>query len=256
MGPSEFDTFEMLGLAGVVVYLGSYAALQSGLLRGSGYTYAIANLVAASLVLTSLMNSFNLSSAIIQVAWITISIAGIIRLYYIRNSMKLSARERLLIDASLPDLENDQARNLFKAGKWQSLKSGNILANEDFPVSHLHIICDGRISVFKHSNRVAQLSSGDFIGEITCFNGENATGTAITASDCVVFSIEVANLKKVAPQGSALRQSIEASIAENLRSKLARQNTTAFPASSLSREETDPDRVKMLMRDLDLVTAA
>ena len=38
------------GLLGVVLYVGSYAALQTGLLRSNGYAYAAANLVAASLV--------------------------------------------------------------------------------------------------------------------------------------------------------------------------------------------------------------
>jgi predicted tellurium resistance membrane protein TerC len=78
------------GLAGVVLYLGSYALLQSGILRGSSYTYAILNLCAASLVLLSLTVAFNLSSAIIQASWVVISVLGIARLIWINRRMRVT----------------------------------------------------------------------------------------------------------------------------------------------------------------------
>lgn len=73
--------YDSVGLIGVILYISSYAALQLGLLQGSGYTYTLMNLAAAILVLVSLMESFNLSSAIIQITWITISIFGLSRLW-------------------------------------------------------------------------------------------------------------------------------------------------------------------------------
>lgn len=42
------------GYLGVALYLSSYALLQSGVLRGVGYTYTLMNLSAALLVLVSL----------------------------------------------------------------------------------------------------------------------------------------------------------------------------------------------------------
>ena len=60
---------DIAGIFGVGFYLGSYASLQLGFLKGDGYAYAILNALAAGLVLLSLKEAFNLSSAVIQVSW-------------------------------------------------------------------------------------------------------------------------------------------------------------------------------------------
>ncbi|MEX0369308.1 MAG: hypothetical protein AB3N09_01665, partial [Tateyamaria sp.] len=73
------DYFQIAGFAGVAFYLGSYALLQLGVVRGNGYPYALMNLAGASLVLVSLVTGWNLFSAIIQISWITLSIVGIAR---------------------------------------------------------------------------------------------------------------------------------------------------------------------------------
>lgn len=69
--------YQMIGVAGFVVYLASFAALQAKFLDGNGSLYAILNVLAASLVLVSLMDAFNLASALIQVSWIAIGVSGL-----------------------------------------------------------------------------------------------------------------------------------------------------------------------------------
>jgi len=79
---SFFDTleferfFRVAGLFGFFVYMASFAALQFKLLDGQSLIYTGLNVLAASLVLVSLMVDFNLSSALIQISWITIGCAG------------------------------------------------------------------------------------------------------------------------------------------------------------------------------------
>lgn len=68
---------EAVGVAGVAIYLGSYALLNAGRIDSSGYAYALMNMIAACLVLVSLSVSFNLSSTLIQISWILISLYGI-----------------------------------------------------------------------------------------------------------------------------------------------------------------------------------
>ena len=80
----EMSIFETTGFLGVALYLGSYAALQLQLLDSKGIIYPFLNFLAASCVLISLSESFNMSSAIIQISWITISSYGIIRLLIVR----------------------------------------------------------------------------------------------------------------------------------------------------------------------------
>lgn len=72
--------FEILGLAGVVFYLGSYAALQMDVIDGKGFAYPVLNFLAASCVLFSLFENFNMPSLLIQISWIAISLYGISKL--------------------------------------------------------------------------------------------------------------------------------------------------------------------------------
>lgn len=72
---------EVVGVAGFLFYMLSYALLQLGKISGQCYTYTLLNMLAASLVLVSLFNQFNLASALIQISWIAISIVGVFRLW-------------------------------------------------------------------------------------------------------------------------------------------------------------------------------
>ena len=76
---TELSVFDTCGLLGFAAYLGGFGALQFGLLDGNGKTFAWVNVLAASLVLISLYDAFNLASALIQVSWIIIGYIGIVR---------------------------------------------------------------------------------------------------------------------------------------------------------------------------------
>ena len=69
----DIISFQNVGLIGVSFYVLSYAGLQLGLLSGSGNSYTLMNLAAASLVLISLMETYNQSAALIQIIWIFMS---------------------------------------------------------------------------------------------------------------------------------------------------------------------------------------
>ncbi|MCY4180032.1 MAG: hypothetical protein OXC60_05890 [Litoreibacter sp.] len=68
-----------VGVLGFVTYMGAFAALQMGRLDGNGVAYALLNVVAAGLVLVSLLSAFNLASMLIQISWIVIGGVGIWR---------------------------------------------------------------------------------------------------------------------------------------------------------------------------------
>ncbi len=69
---------QLFGLAGFATYLGGFSAIQFGLLDGNSRLYSLISITAASFVLMSLMEHFNLASALIQISWITIGVSGII----------------------------------------------------------------------------------------------------------------------------------------------------------------------------------
>lgn len=71
--------FTAIGMAGCACYIASYFLVQIGRIDGNDYCYVLLNLIAASLLLISLTQEFNLSSATVQIFWIMISIVGIAR---------------------------------------------------------------------------------------------------------------------------------------------------------------------------------
>lgn len=88
---------EVIGVAGMVMYLGSYFMLQTGALQSNTATYCIANILAASLVMISLLHDFNLASALIQVSWIAISAIGLIRMAFAARQPVRRRRRRLAV---------------------------------------------------------------------------------------------------------------------------------------------------------------
>ena len=69
-----------VGIFGVVLILIAYYMVTSGKIKGSTLAYQILNLVGAVLMLFSLFFNWNLSSVVIQIAWIFVSFIGIKKL--------------------------------------------------------------------------------------------------------------------------------------------------------------------------------
>lgn len=69
---------QIVGLVGFIAYLTGFAALQFRLVDGSGVFFSVINIFAAVCVLISLTEAFNLASALIQISWILIGIAGLL----------------------------------------------------------------------------------------------------------------------------------------------------------------------------------
>jgi len=71
--------YDWAGLSGVAVILLAYFLLQASRLRGDALVYQLMNAIGASLVLISLLYAFNLSAFLMELAWLGVSIYGIVR---------------------------------------------------------------------------------------------------------------------------------------------------------------------------------
>lgn len=66
-----------IGIMGFMAYTAGFAGQQFGFIHGDSRAFSIINIVAATLVLVSLTEAFNLASALIQVSWIIIGAIGL-----------------------------------------------------------------------------------------------------------------------------------------------------------------------------------
>lgn len=220
--PSVF--FEIAGFTGVLFYLGSYAALQIGLIRGAGYLYATLNLAAATLVLLSLANQFNLWSAIIQISWILISIVGVARIYYLTHRVRFSPEERELIAAWFPDLSIPDARKFLNAGNWIDTDSGAVIAEQGKEIGFLYFLTRGIADVAAGGKTVGQLAAPSVIGELTCFDGGPASATVTTAQAARFFVMDTATLARLCKASSELRLHLQSGLARDSHAKLRAAN--------------------------------
>lgn len=209
------------GAVGLLLYIGSYSALQTGLIRGDGYLYPVFNLVAAVGVLVSLTVQFNLHAALTQTAWIAISLVGITRLYLIHKYLTLSDDEQAAVQRLVPGLAKDRARKLLGRGTWTTAPPGDVLTTEGEPVHHLTFIADGVCRIEVQGETVASIGTGGLVGEMTYHDGQSATATVVVEATARLLHFDRSALGEFLRRNEDIRSKLEHGIAGDLRSKLA-----------------------------------
>ena len=75
----DLHWYDCAGLLGVIVLLLAFFLLQAGKLHGNGFVYQLLNALGAGAVLISLFYAFNLSAFLMELAWLAVSIYGMVR---------------------------------------------------------------------------------------------------------------------------------------------------------------------------------
>jgi len=210
----------LIGILGVGFYLTSYAMLQTGVIRGSSYTYTLMNMLAASCVLLSLIEAYNLSSMLIQIVWMGISVIGLARMAVINRRPPLTENEMMLA-AMMPGLTKADLTSLLDQGDWVELPSGTKLTCQGVPVDHLYAVATGNADVMRDWRNIAEIRPRNFIGEMTCLNAHPATATVVTTSRMLAFRVEAEKLRRYVAANAGIRDELERSFAADLRLKLA-----------------------------------
>jgi CRP-like cAMP-binding protein len=219
--------FDVAGFLGVALYLGAYAALQLGLIRGSGYAYTLLNLAAASAILLSLSHDFNIWSAAIQISWIVLSIVGLTRLFILTSRLRFTAEERAFLDAKFPDLDPILARRLLAAGTWSEAPAGTPLTREGEAVPALVFIASGRAAITVAGREVGACGAGALVGEFGAAGGGPAIATAILAEPSRILSIPATALAALMARHPGIRTALDAGIGAEARAKLMAANARA-----------------------------
>lgn len=227
--------YEVAGLLGVLFYLGSYFALQLSFLEGSGYPYASLNLIAASLILVSMVSDFNLWSAIIQVSWILISVIGMTVFYLRTRSISFNEEERDVIAAKLFQLSPIDARKFLSAGRWWTAEPGTVVATEGEVIGQLHYLAEGSALATLHGRVIGEVEAKRFIGELTCLSGDPASATVIIDQPARVFSIDTPTLRGLCTKRPDMRLQIENVMKLDTHQKLLAANARLVNGAEVAR---------------------
>ena len=228
----------VIGFTGVAVYIGSYFAVQAGLIRGQGFIYPILNLMAAFLVSLTIINEFNLPSLLIQLSWIAISLIGITRLLYHRVSRALTSEEAAFLKATMPHLPDRLARRFLDAGSWRIMKAGSVLQRQGESAEYLTYVAEGKARVVFHGEAAYVAGGGEFVGEDICLSDEPAIATVQLITEAYCFSIETETLRRLAQRSAELRVSLELCFAREIKEKLRKvdRRIVTVPASQIRKD--------------------
>jgi hypothetical protein len=218
---------DALGALGLMLYLGSYLALQLGLIRGDTWLFPTLILGASlSLILSLITARFNPYSMLVEVAWATISVIGLIRLYIIHKYFRFSDDEEAAAKRLGPGLAKDRVRKLLSLGNWSDVSSGHVLTREGRPVTHLIYVASGVCRIQIDGTNVATIGTGGLIGEMTYHTGQPATATVIVDAASRILAFERIALEGFLDRNDDIRAALEQSIAGDLRHKLAATTQT------------------------------
>jgi hypothetical protein len=222
---------DALGALGLIFYLGSYLALQLGLIRGDSWLFPSLILAASLSLILSLMTArFNPYSMMVEVAWATISVIGLIRLYIIHKYFRFSDEEEAAAKRLGPGLAKDRVRKLLSLGNWSDVSPGHVLTREGRPVTHLIYVASGVCRIQIDGTNVATIGTGGLIGEMTYHTGQPATATVIVDAASRILTFERVALEGFLDRNDDIRAALEQSIAGDLRYKLAATTQTLAEA--------------------------
>lgn len=80
----NYQWFDVVGSIGVAIIILTYVCLQIGKIKSDALIYSLLNAFGASLIIISLVYSFNFSAFIVEFFWVLISIYGIIK-YFLKK---------------------------------------------------------------------------------------------------------------------------------------------------------------------------
>lgn len=80
----SYAWYDVVGNLGVASVLLTYLLVQLGRMSPNTVTYSALNALGAVLIIVSLTQTFNLSSFIIEICWLTISLVGLCRVLMLR----------------------------------------------------------------------------------------------------------------------------------------------------------------------------
>jgi CRP-like cAMP-binding protein len=165
----------------------------------------------------------------VGIFWETLLVAvNIVQLsitYFENRVVRFTDEEDNFCSTRLAELERGERRRLLNKGLWVTGLPGTMLTREGEAVSHLVYLASGRVNIESAGHTVATCEPGSFIGEMTVFDGEAATGTAVVATEARYWMIEANLLRELADKRPETGQALQRSFAQNLKDKLIQSNT-------------------------------
>jgi CRP-like cAMP-binding protein len=227
--PSVIAAAGVVGYMGAAIYMGAYALLQLGLVRGRSYAYASLVLLASCCVAISVIGAFNPAVLAIQLFYATISIIGILRIFLMSRMVGIDEADRAFIRDHVPDMPREHVRRFLKQGTWTDLAAGETLTREGVPPGRLIFLAEGQAEVTM-GGRAVGICEDTFVGELTFLTGEPATATVVTTTPGRALVFDTDGLKRLVRRVPEIKLALIGAFSGAIKAKLLRRNREALTA--------------------------
>jgi hypothetical protein len=217
------DIFQIIGICGALIYLGAYASLQLGLLRGNSIPYASINISAASCILISMFSEFNMGSAIIQISFITLSSLSILRFLIAKIPPSVTMDEKNLADKLLPGVPLRRAMSVLRIGDWHIADTA-ILTVENEPLEAIYYLACGSASVSRKGNKIGTVRENELIGDMGVLQNVPASASVQLAQPSRYYAIDADTFRAALNGKEDIRMSFQGSALSAMSARLRRAN--------------------------------
>jgi Cyclic nucleotide-binding domain len=139
------------------------------------------------------------------VVFVSINLVQLIVMTRNRIRVRLTDEQQALYRDRFAKLDPVNFDRLVRAGAWQDLPAGIVLAREGAAVDSVYLLVDGSARVDCAGRPIAMLWPGSFAGEMSFLSGEAAAATVTTASPCRVFAVRQDRLRALLGKHEEIR---------------------------------------------------
>ena len=170
-----------------------------------------------------------------NIVFIVLNIAQIALLLRERAGVSFTDEERELYQTSFARFTPVEFMRLIRIATWKDAQPGAVLMRAGEESADVLLIFSGRVEVEKNGRKLAELRSGDFVGEIGFVKSAPAaaTVTVIEPTRCVAWP--KADLRGLLERNPSMAVVLNAELTEDMADKLARRTglTGAFQPPKL-----------------------
>jgi len=149
-----------------------------------------------------------------------INIVQLILLAQARLKVRMSEEEKTLHSSIFGKLEKVDFSRILAVGHFLELPEGTELTRQDGAVENVHLLLSGHARVIVDSAVIANLSAGDFVGEMAYIGSCNASATVVTAGRCRTFRIGIDDLRALTGKHEKIEAAMNARFSIDLAHKL------------------------------------
>lgn len=193
---------------------------------------AIRNILFLRLVLISaqgLLIAYNLVTANYMVlVWnclfLTINVYQVIDLLRKRRPVSIPEEIQDIYDCGFHDMSKREFLYFWQIGKETSYQEG-VIVEEGFPQEEIMLILDGTAAVKKKNSKIAELTRGHFIAEMSFLSGEPASADVVCDSPVKTISWSQDNLRNLKTLNFELWTKLQNVLSRDLIGKVKRTSS-------------------------------